>query len=94
VGEALAKRPLDVDMVLLFGYGSRLIGVGDEMGGLQGRPRAGRHPKVRKDDAWFWEPRDVEQPVAEGRTLRPENKRKVNEQGRNARQYNGGRKWI
>ena len=77
VGEGIAKRPLDVDMVLLFGYGfPRYWGGPMKWADLQGLPALLADIEgYAKEDAWFWEPAPLlKQLVAEGRTFDDLNK--------------------
>jgi 3-hydroxyacyl-CoA dehydrogenase len=77
LGEGIAKRPLDVDMVLLFGYGfPRYWGGPMKWADLQGLPALLADIETyAKDDAWFWEPAPLlKQLVAEGRTFDDLNK--------------------
>mgnify|MGYP002620514508 CR=1 FL=1 len=72
VGEGIARRPLDVDMVLLFGYGfprwrggplhhADTLGLDQVLATI----RAGA-----ADDAWFWQPAPLlEELVAKGRNF-------------------------
>ncbi|MFS4582106.1 3-hydroxyacyl-CoA dehydrogenase NAD-binding domain-containing protein [Phaeobacter sp. C3_T13_0] len=70
VGEGVARRPLDVDMVLLFGYGfPRFWGGPLKWADLQG-PAAILDDirRYAKEDAFFWRPAPLlEQLVNEGR---------------------------
>ncbi|MFT6091916.1 FAD-dependent oxidoreductase [Sulfitobacter sp.] len=77
LGEGIAKRPLDVDMVLLFGYGfPRYWGGPMKWADLQGLPALLADIETyAKDDAWFWEPAPLlKQLVAEGRSFDDLNK--------------------
>jgi len=77
VGEGIAKRPLDVDMVLLFGYGfPRYWGGPMKWADLQGLPALlADIESYAKEDAWFWEPAPLlKQLVAEGRSFDDLNK--------------------
>jgi 3-hydroxyacyl-CoA dehydrogenase len=77
VGEGIARRPLDVDMTLLFGYGfprfwggplkwADLQGLGQVLAWIEG---------YATDDAWFWEPAPLLKTlVAEGRSFDDLNK--------------------
>ncbi|MEP5732032.1 MAG: 3-hydroxyacyl-CoA dehydrogenase NAD-binding domain-containing protein [Sulfitobacter sp.] len=77
VGEGIARRPLDVDMTLLFGYGfprywggpmkwADIVGLGSVLADIE---------SYAKQDAWFWEPAPLlKQLVAEGRTFDALNK--------------------
>ena len=72
VGEGIARRPLDVDMTLLFGYGFPRYRGGPlkwaDMTGLGGLLEDIR--RYARDDAAFWAPAPLlEQLVAEGRTF-------------------------
>lgn len=72
VGEGIARRPLDVDMTLLFGYGfPRYHGGPLKWADLQGLPGLLDDIKsYAKEDPFFWEPAPLlEQLVAEGRTF-------------------------
>jgi 3-hydroxyacyl-CoA dehydrogenase len=77
VGEGIARRPLDVDMTLLFGYGfPRYRGGPLKWADLEGLP--GLLDDIRswaKEDPYFWEPAPLlEKLVAEGRTFDDLNK--------------------
>ena len=77
VGEGIARRPLDVDMVLLFGYGfPRYWGGPMKWADLQGLPNVLADIKrYAEEDAWFWKPAPLlEELVAEGRTFDDLNK--------------------
>lgn len=77
VGEGIARRPLDVDMVLLFGYGfPRYWGGPLKWADLQGLDTVLTDIKAyAQDDAWFWQPAPLlEKLVAEGRTFDDLNK--------------------
>ncbi len=77
VGEGIARRPLDVDMDLLFGYGfPRYWGGPMKWADLQGLPALLADIEgYAKEDAWFWEPAPLlKQLVAEGRTFDDLNK--------------------
>ena len=77
VGEGIARRPLDVDMTLLFGYGfprywggpmkwADIVGLPDVLADIEA---------FAKDDAWFWQPAPLlKQLVAESRTFDDMNK--------------------
>ena len=70
VGEGIARRPMDVDAVLLFGYGfPREIGGPMTWADAQGLANVLADIQTyAKDDAWFWEPAPLlTQLVAEGR---------------------------
>lgn len=72
VGEGIARRPLDVDMTLLFGYGfPRFWGGPMKWADLQGLPQVlDWMIGYAKDDAWFWEPAPLLKTlVAEGRSF-------------------------
>jgi 3-hydroxyacyl-CoA dehydrogenase len=77
VGEGIARRPLDVDMVLLFGYGfPRYHGGPLKWADLQGL--AGILADIEtyaKEDPYFWQPAPLLQTlVAEGRCFDDLNK--------------------
>ncbi|MCR9125758.1 MAG: 3-hydroxyacyl-CoA dehydrogenase NAD-binding domain-containing protein [Rhodobacteraceae bacterium] len=77
VGEGIARRPLDVDMTLLFGYGfPRYYGGPLKWADIQGLD--GLLADIRRfaeDDPWFWQPAPLlEQLVAEGRQFDDLNK--------------------
>jgi len=77
VGEGIARRPLDVDMTLLFGYGfPRYFGGPLKWADLQGLD--GLLADIRsyaEEDDYFWQPAPLlEQLVAEGRTFDDLNK--------------------
>ncbi|MGR3531541.1 MAG: 3-hydroxyacyl-CoA dehydrogenase family protein, partial [Sulfitobacter sp.] len=77
LGEGIAKRPLDVDMVLLFGYGfPRYWGGPMKWADLQGLPALlADIERYATEDAWFWQPAPLlKQLVAEGRTFDDLNK--------------------
>ena len=77
VGEGIARRPLDVDMTLLFGYGfPRYWGGPLKWADLQGLPALLADIEAyAKDDAWFWQPAPLlKQLVAKGRTFDDLNK--------------------
>ena len=77
VGEGIARRPLDVDMTLLFGYGfpryrggplkwADIVGLADLLADIK---------RYAEDDPYFWQPAPLlEQLVAEGRTFDDLNK--------------------
>ncbi|MEM6374430.1 MAG: 3-hydroxyacyl-CoA dehydrogenase family protein, partial [Pseudomonadota bacterium] len=77
VGEGIARRPLDVDMTLLFGYGfpryrggplkwADIVGLDDLLSDIN------RYAEV---DPYFWDPApQLEMLVAEGRTFDDLNK--------------------
>ena len=72
VGEGIARRPLDVDMTLLFGYGfPRFWGGPMKWADLQGLPKVLAWIEgYASDDAWFWEPAPLLKTlVAEGRSF-------------------------
>lgn len=77
VGEGIARRPLDVDMTLLFGYGfPRYFGGPLKWADIQGL--SGLLDDIKsyaKEDDYFWQPAPLlEQLVAEGRTFDDLNK--------------------
>ena len=77
VGEGIAKRPLDVDMTLLFGYGfPRYWGGPLKWADIQGLEAVlADMESYAKEDAWFWEPAPLlKQLVADGRTFDDLNK--------------------
>ncbi|MFT6677168.1 MAG: 3-hydroxyacyl-CoA dehydrogenase [Sulfitobacter sp.] len=77
VGEGIARRPLDVDMTLLFGYGfPRYWGGPMKWADLQGLPAIlADIESYAKEDAWFWKPAPLlSQLVADGRTFDDLNK--------------------
>ncbi|MEQ6249934.1 3-hydroxyacyl-CoA dehydrogenase NAD-binding domain-containing protein [Sulfitobacter sp. HNIBRBA3233] len=72
VGEGIAKRPLDVDMVLLFGYGfPRYWGGPMKWADIQGLPNVlADIENYAKKDAWFWQPAPLlKELVADGRNF-------------------------
>jgi 3-hydroxyacyl-CoA dehydrogenase len=72
VGEGIARRPLDVDMVLLFGYGfPRYWGGPMKWADIQGLDRVlADIESYAREDAWFWQPAPLlKQLVAEGRSF-------------------------
>lgn len=72
VGEGIAQRPLDVDMVLLFGYGfPRWRGGPLHYADALGLPKVLETIRsAAADDPWFWQPAPLlEQLVAEGRSF-------------------------
>ncbi len=77
VGEGIARRPLDVDMTLVFGYGfPRYWGGPLKWADLQGLAALLADIETyAKDDAWFWRPAPLLQElVAKGRTFDDLNK--------------------
>lgn len=77
LGEGIARRPLDVDMTLLFGYGfPRYWGGPLKWADLQGLPNLLEDIKsYARDDPWFWQPAPLlEKLVAEGRNFDDLNK--------------------
>ncbi|WP_171176932.1 3-hydroxyacyl-CoA dehydrogenase NAD-binding domain-containing protein [Ruegeria sp. HKCCD8929] len=77
VGEGVARRPLDVDMTLLYGYGfPRYRGGPLKWADMQGLP--GLLVDIEtwaEEDAYFWQPAPLlKQLVAEGRTFDDLNK--------------------
>ena len=77
VGEGIARRPLDVDMVLLMGYGFPRYHGGPlkwaDLQGLDGLLSDINH--FAQEDAYFWQPAPLLQKlVAEGRTFDDLNK--------------------
>lgn len=77
VGEGIARRPLDVDMVLLMGYGfARYHGGPLKWADLQGLPAILADIQAfAKDDPYFWQAAPLlEQLVAEGRNFDDLNK--------------------
>lgn len=77
VGEGIARRPLDVDMTFLFGYGfPRYYGGPLKWADLQGLPALLADIKsYTEKDPYFWHPAPLlEQLVAEGRTFDDLNK--------------------
>jgi len=77
VGEGIARRPLDVDMTLLFGYGfPRYWGGPLKWADLQGLPALLADIKTyAKDDPWFWQPAPLlEQLAADGKNFDDLNK--------------------
>jgi len=77
VGEGIARRPLDVDVVLLYGYGfPRYRGGPLKWADLQGLP--GILDDIRAwsaEDDYFWQPAPLlEKLVAEGRSFDDLNK--------------------
>lgn len=79
VGEGIARRPLDVDMTLLFGYGfPRYRGGPLKWADITGVDKVLANIKsYAQEDAYFWEPAPLlEKLVAEGRTFDDLNKEK------------------
>jgi 3-hydroxyacyl-CoA dehydrogenase len=77
VGEGIARCPLDVDMVLLFGYGfPRYWGGPLKWADIQGLDMVlANIERFAKGDAWFWQPAPLLiKLVAEGRTFDDLNK--------------------
>lgn len=77
VGEGIARRPADVDMVLLFGYGfPRYWGGPLKWADIQGLPEVlGEIERFALEDAWFWQPAPLlKKLVAEGRDFDDLNK--------------------
>ncbi|SEF66972.1 3-hydroxyacyl-CoA dehydrogenase NAD-binding domain-containing protein [Jhaorihella thermophila] len=79
VGEGIARRPLDVDVTLLYGYGfPRYRGGPMKWADMQGLP--GLLADIQewaKEDDYFWQPAPLlEQLVAEGKTFDDLNKEK------------------
>ena len=77
VGEGIARRPLDVDMTLIFGYGfPRYHGGPLKWADIVGLPELLADIRsYAQDDAGFWAPAPLlEQLVAEGRTFDDLNK--------------------
>ncbi|WP_298913744.1 3-hydroxyacyl-CoA dehydrogenase NAD-binding domain-containing protein [uncultured Roseobacter sp.] len=77
VGESIARRPLDVDMVLLFGYGfPRYWGGPLKWADLTGLPGLlADIESYAREDAYFWQPAPLLQKlVAEGRSFDDLNK--------------------
>ncbi|AAV94077.1 enoyl-CoA hydratase/isomerase family protein [Ruegeria pomeroyi] len=80
VGEGIARRPLDVDVTLLYGYGfPRYRGGPLKWADMQGLPELLADIKRwAAEDAYFWQPAPLlEQLVAEGRTFDDLNKEAV-----------------
>jgi 3-hydroxyacyl-CoA dehydrogenase len=80
VGEGIARRPLDVDMTFLFGYGfPRYYGGPLKWADLQGLPALLADIKTYAEkDPYFWQPAPLlEQLVAEGRNFDDLNKEAV-----------------
>jgi 3-hydroxyacyl-CoA dehydrogenase len=77
VGEGIARRPLDVDMTLLFGYGfPRYRGGPLKWADIVGLPDLLKDiESYAKDDATFWEPAPLlKEMVASGKTFDELNK--------------------
>lgn len=77
VGEGIARRPLDVDMTLLFGYGfPRYRGGPLKWADIEGVDKIMANIKsYAQEDAFFWEPAPLlEKLVAEGRNFDDLNK--------------------
>jgi 3-hydroxyacyl-CoA dehydrogenase len=77
VGEGIARRPLDVDMVMLFGYGfPRFWGGPLKWADLQGLDGILADIKAyAEEDSFFWQPAPLlEKLVAEGKTFDDLNK--------------------
>ncbi len=77
VGEGIARRPLDVDMTLLFGYGfPRYRGGPLKWADIEGVDKILANIKsYAQEDAYFWEPAPLlEKLVAEGRNFDDLNK--------------------
>lgn len=77
VGEGIARRPLDVDMTLLFGYGfPRYRGGPLKWADIEGLDKVLATVKAgAQDDSYFWDPAPLlEKLVAEGRTFDDLNK--------------------
>ncbi|MCE8509409.1 enoyl-CoA hydratase/isomerase family protein [Ruegeria pomeroyi] len=80
VGEGIARRPLDVDVTLLYGYGfPRYRGGPLKWADMQGLPELLADIKRwAAEDAYFWQPAPLlEQLVAEGRSFDDLNKEAV-----------------
>jgi 3-hydroxyacyl-CoA dehydrogenase len=76
-GEGIARRPLDVDMTLLFGYGfPRYRGGPLKWADIVGLPDLLKDiESYAKDDATFWEPAPLlKEMVASGKTFDELNK--------------------
>jgi 3-hydroxyacyl-CoA dehydrogenase len=72
VEEGIARRPADVDMVLLFGYGFPRFGGGPlKWADLQGLATVlADIERFAQEDAWFWQPASLLKTlVAEGRSF-------------------------
>jgi 3-hydroxyacyl-CoA dehydrogenase len=77
VAEGIARRPLDVDMTLLFGYGfPRYWGGPMKWADIQGLDQVLKDiESYATDDAWFWQPAPLlSELVAKGRTFDDLNK--------------------
>lgn len=77
VGEGIARRPLDVDMTFLFGYGfPRYFGGPLKWADIQGLPELLDDIKrYAREDDFFWQPAPLlEKLVAQGRTFDDLNK--------------------
>ncbi len=77
VGEGIARRPLDVDMTLLFGYGfPRYWGGPMKWADIQGLDKVlADIESFADEDAWFWQPAPLlTDLVAQGRTFDDLNK--------------------
>lgn len=77
VGEGIARRPLDVDVVLLMGYGfPRYHGGPLKWADMQGLPKVlADIQELAKEDPYFWQPASLlTQLVAQGRTFEYLNK--------------------
>ena len=77
VGEGIARRPLDVDMTLLFGYGfPRYRGGPLKWADIEGLDKVLETIKTgAEEDSYFWDPAPLlEKLVAEGRTFDDLNK--------------------
>jgi 3-hydroxyacyl-CoA dehydrogenase len=77
VGEGIARRPLDVDMTLLFGYGfPRYRGGPLKWADMEGLDKVLATIKnAAQEDDYFWEPAPLlEKLVAEGRSFDDLNK--------------------
>ncbi|MHA6264555.1 3-hydroxyacyl-CoA dehydrogenase NAD-binding domain-containing protein [Arenibacterium sp. CAU 1754] len=80
VGEGIARRPLDVDMTFLFGYGfPRYFGGPLKWADIQGLPELLNDIKTyAREDDFFWQPAPLlEKLVAEGRTFDDLNKEAI-----------------
>ena len=77
VGEGIARRPLDVDMTLLFGYGfPRYRGGPLKWADLTGLPELLKDIEAfAREDAYFWQPAPLLQElVRDGRSFDDLNK--------------------